>query len=104
MLVCLARDSFVRSFGDVGYITNQLTRQDRVYDVNGRVFLERLGRRPKTVEAVVGELAGVYPFAGPEELERDFVEFAGGLEREGYVVSGRTEREVAAKCRPSAMP
>ena len=97
MLVCLARDSFVRSFGDVGYITNQLTRQDRVYDVNGRVFLERLGRRPKTVEAVVGELAGVYPFAGSEELERDFVEFAGGLEREGYVVSGRTEREVAAK-------
>ena len=48
MLVCLARDSFVRSFGDVGYITNQLTRRDRVYDVNGRVFLERLSRRPKT--------------------------------------------------------
>lgn len=97
MLVCLARDSFVRSFGDVGYITNQLTRQDRVYDVNGRAFLERLGRRPKPMEAIVGELAGVYPFATPEELERDFLEFADGLEREGYVVSGRTERDIAEK-------
>ena len=97
MLICLARDSFVRAFGDFGYITSQLTRRDRAYDVNGKMFLERLSRNPKPIETIIGELRAIYPAADPAELRQDFLAFADELERDGFAVSGATEEEIAAR-------
>ncbi len=97
MLFCLTRDAFVRSFGDVGYITNQLTRRDRVYDVNGKMFLERLKRTPKPIASIVRELKEIYPAAQPDELERDFIEFAANLENEGLDCQAKCNREYLLK-------
>ena len=40
MLFSLTNDSFARAFGDIGYLTNQLNKSDRVYDQNGKFFID----------------------------------------------------------------
>ena len=97
MLVCLARDSFTRSFGEIGYITNQLTKQDRIYDSNGRIFLQQLSRNPKDFNQIISSLLGIYANVDREELAGDFADFINDLEGEGFVVSGMTEQEITAK-------
>ncbi len=97
MLICLAKDSFVRSYGDIGYITNQLTRQDKIYDVNGKIFLQQITRKPRPVEDIIDSLMEIYVGADYWEIKKDFSEFAGELESEKFVVSGESEEEINAK-------
>ncbi|MBQ3401931.1 MAG: radical SAM protein [Synergistaceae bacterium] len=56
MLVCLAKDSFVRIFEDIGYIVNKITRQDRIYDINGKIFLQQLTRKPKSTDKISAKM------------------------------------------------
>lgn len=72
MLVCLAKDSFIRSFGDIGYIINQLTKQDKIYDINGKIFLQEIIRKPKTIDEIIDNLMKIYTGADREELAGDF--------------------------------
>ncbi|MBQ7732855.1 MAG: PqqD family peptide modification chaperone, partial [Synergistaceae bacterium] len=97
MLVCRAKDSFVRAFGDIGYIVSQLTKQDRIYDINGKIFLQQISRKPKPIGEIVNGLMKIYTGAEREEIAGDFAEFVNDLEGEGFVVSGMTEDEINAK-------
>ncbi|MBQ3396344.1 MAG: radical SAM protein [Synergistaceae bacterium] len=97
MLVCLANDSFVRTFGDIGYITNQLTRQDRIFDINGKIFLQQLTRKPKNINVIIDDLMKIYTGADREEIAEDFAEFVNELEIESFIVSGMTEDEINAR-------
>lgn len=97
MLVCLANDSFVRSFGDIGYIVNQLTKQDRIFDINGNIFLQQLTRKPKSTDYIIDSLMKIYTGVNRQELAGDFAEFVNDLEYDGFIVSGITENEIAAK-------
>ena len=97
MYVCLAQDSFVRIFEDNGYITNQLTRQDKLYDLNGKIFLQQITRKPKLLSLIVESLSKIYSFVSHDELERDFSDFVFNLEKENYVVTGNDEREIEKK-------
>lgn len=97
MLVCLAEDSFVRSFGDIGYITNQRTKQDRIYDASGKIFLQQLSRNPKSTDDITDSLMEIFTGVSREELSADFAEFVNDLEAEGFIVSGMTEDEITAK-------
>ena len=96
LLVCLAKDSFVRTFGDVGYIFSQLTKEDRIYDINGKIFLQEITRKPKAIDEIIDDLMKVYTGADHDELAGDFWEFVNVLEAEGFVVSGMTEDEINA--------
>ena len=95
--MCLAKNSFVRSFGDIGYIISQLTKQDKIYDINGKIFLQQITRKPKYIDEIVNDLMKIYTEADREELAGDFAEFVNELEAEGFAVSGITEDEIAAK-------
>lgn len=97
MLICLAKDAFVRSFGDIGYIVSQLTKQDKIYDINGKIFLQQLTRKPKDINEIIDALMKIYTGADREELAGDFAEFVNELEAESFVVSGMTEEEINAK-------
>ena len=97
MLVCLAKDSFVRTFSDIGYIISQLTKQDRVYDENGKIFLQQLTRKPQDLNEIVNSLMKIYTGADREEIAGDFADFVNELEAESFVVSGMTEDEITAK-------
>lgn len=97
MLVCLAKDSFVRAFGDFSYITSQLVKQDRIFDVNGKIFLQHITRRPKSFDEIIDSLMKIYTGVSREELAGDFAEFVNDLEADGFIVSGMTEDEITAK-------
>ena len=59
LLICLNKDSFIREFGmlgEIGYIANQLTKRDKIYDMNGRIFLQQITRQPKALETITNDL------------------------------------------------
>ena len=50
MLIRQTKDTFIRRYGDIGYITNQLTKHDRVFNETGGDFLESINRTPKRID------------------------------------------------------
>ena len=97
MLVCITKDTFIRTFNnDIGYIYNQLTKKDRIYDANGRFFLNQLTRQPQDIKTIVRNLSLIYPYANTDDLDNDFRDFISDLESEGFVVSGESEQDISA--------
>lgn len=96
-LVRQCKDTFIRRFRDVGYITNQLTKHDRVYDGPGAVFLDQLSRHPKRVSDILDEMTTIFFGVNKDELHRDLLEFLDDLERDLFVVTGASEHELDCK-------
>ena len=49
MLVCQTKNTFIRYYDGEGYIMNQMTRYDRVYNETGTDFLHEISRTPKDI-------------------------------------------------------
>ena len=58
MLIRQSKNTFIRIYdnGQLGYITNQLTRHDRTYSESGAYFLQQITRVPKNTEFIIDEL------------------------------------------------
>lgn len=97
LLVCQSKDTFIRRFGNVGYITNQLTKHDRNYDETGADFLDRISRQPKAVEEIVNDILSLYKDISFEQLKSDFIEFIEDLEKNGFLITGNTHEELTFK-------
>ena len=93
-LIRLCADAFVRRYGDVGYVTNQLFKKDLLFDDIGADFLCALSRQPKTRDEIVAELAKLYKDAPLGDLGADFDEFIGDLAADGFVVRGGSPAEL----------
>ncbi len=91
------KDTFIRCYETIGYITNQLTKHDRNYNETGADFLEKINRDPKDIDIIVRELLPLYEDISFEELKTDFVEFVEDLENNGFVITGNTPEEITAK-------
>ena len=80
MLVRLSKNSFVRLYddGEIGYITNQLTRHDRTYDSVGADFLSVLSRQPKSIDDMVSSLKNIYE-VDADSLRNDLVDRVSSL-------------------------
>lgn len=98
MLARLSKNSFVRLYddGEIGYITNQLTRHDRTYDSIGAVFLSVLSRNPKSIEEMLCSLKNIYE-VDENLLRSDLVDFISDLSDNKFVVEGNTEEELNEK-------
>lgn len=81
--------------GTMGYINNQLTRHDRIYNETGADFLRQITREPQEIEQIVDRLAVLYK-APRGELAKDFRAFADDLVEHKFVVEGATPEECAA--------
>ncbi|MFA5217374.1 MAG: PqqD family peptide modification chaperone [Bacteroidales bacterium] len=97
MLIRQTKDTFIRRFSNIGYITNQLTKHDLNFNETGADFLGQICREPKQVDLIVGELLQLYEDISFKELKADFIEFIGELEKEGYVITGNSEEELDFK-------
>lgn len=97
ILVRQFKDTFIRKFGDIGYITNQLTKHDRVYDEVGALFLERITRAPKPIDAIIDELYPSFVDVSRDTIRHDFVEFVDDLEKDLFVVTGEAEEDMNRK-------
>ncbi|HCY40651.1 MAG TPA: radical SAM protein [Prolixibacteraceae bacterium] len=97
MLIRQTKDTFIRRYSNIGYITNQLSKHDLNFNETGADFLEKIGRIPKEIDLIVRELLPVYQDISFDELKVDFIEFVGDLEKQGFVVSGNTPEELDSK-------
>lgn len=97
MLIRQSKNSYIRTTKNYGYITNQLTRHDRVYDESGADLLKQISREPKDVDEIVKALAGLYKGVDFDALKADFMEFVESLAEDKFVVIGATAEELDAK-------
>jgi len=97
MKIRQTKDTFIRCFGNIGYITNQLTKHDQNYNETGADFLHIISREPKEIDLIVNELLQLYQDISFEELKDDFIEFAKDLEKSGFLLFGNTYEELNAR-------
>ena len=93
MLYRQCDNTFIRRYPGIGYVMNQLTRLDRVYDEIGSIFLGAIGRQPQTVEAITKRLLCEFIDISPEDLQVDVQAFVDSLVLDGFVVAGATPAE-----------
>ena len=91
------KDTFIRRYNDLGYITSQLSKRDRVYDEIGALFLSKINRTARTVDEIVDELHAQFSDVSREVLRADFGEFIQELAEEGFLVTGRSEADLDRK-------
>ncbi len=97
MFIKQTKESFIRRYGNYGYITNQLTKHDRNYNESGADFLDKITREAREIDKIVNELLSIYQNISLEELKKDFIEFVEDLEKDGFVITGNTTDELMAK-------
>lgn len=98
MLVRQSKNTFIRCYDEKGYITNQMTRFDRLYNETGADFLKQLSREPQEIDSIVDKLITLYGKSVTEEVLRsDFISFISDLERHLFVVTGDTKQECDSK-------
>lgn len=97
MLYRQSKDTFIREIGPYGYVTNQRSKRDRVFDNSGQVFLRQVKRSCRTVDDSVAALTDIFTDVTDDMVRPDFLDFLIYLEKYGFVVSGETEGEIEAK-------
>ena len=98
MLVRQSKNTFIRVYDNVGYITNQLTRYDRSYNETGADFLSKISREPRDIESIVLELHNLYgESVAFEKLKCDFEKFITDLEKYYFLVTGISKEECDKK-------
>ena len=98
MFVRQSKNTFIRCYDDKGYITNQLTRYDRIYNETGADFLNCITRNPKEIKVIIDDLSLLYGNSVPYvKLNHDFNEFVQDLEKFCFVVTGETPEECDEK-------
>ncbi len=95
MIVRQSNNTFIRFFFDKGYITNQLTRFDRIYNDTGADFLREISRTPRDVEEILDSLQKLYgDSVSRDELAKEFNAFVGDLVATKFLVAGNSEKEL----------
>jgi len=97
MLIRQSKNTFIRFYGDYGYITNQLTKRDLVLNESGKDFLKEISREPKNYDEIINNLLKLYKGVTKEEIENDFLELASLLTKQGFTVTGETVEELNDK-------
>ena len=94
MLIKQSQDTFIRKFGRLGYITNQLSKKDRVYDEAGSIFLSSLTRTVKSVDDIVNEILSQFADVTLDQVKPDIIDFLEELNKEGFIVAGKSAEEI----------
>jgi radical SAM protein with 4Fe4S-binding SPASM domain len=90
-------NTFIRLYGDIGFITNRDNNNDRVFDKSGAIFIKPLSRTPRQLSDIVSEIANEFVNVDRSVLEKDVVEFYSVLEEDYFVISGTDETELNKK-------
>ncbi len=94
-----------RNYNNFGYITdnrnyfykkiydNNFVVGDKIVSETGTIFLSVLSWRPQEISEIVLQIMNHIPGVGFDEINTDAKEFYDQLEKEGFIVSGRTSGE-----------
>ena len=98
MLVRQSKNTFIRSYFGKGYISNQLTRFDRIYNETGADYLNEISRVPQSVDDIIDKLHALYgDSVAPDDLKTEFLNFVDELVQTKFLVIGNTLDELDAR-------
>lgn len=93
-LVKLHPDAFSRFYEGVGYIINQFTRVNHLFDVHELTYLKAITRVPREADDIVADLQIQIADNPPEKIKANFYKLISVLENAKLVVTGRDRREL----------
>lgn len=97
MLIRQSKNTFIRLYFGKGYISNQLTRFDRIYNETGADFLSEITRNPQCIDDIIQRLQALYGDSVKHEaLESEFSSFVEELVKTKFLVIGETVKELDA--------
>lgn len=96
MLMRLAKQTFVRQYGDFTYLFGRVTAFDEVF-ASAEPFFRHVTREPREREEIIDAIAGEYEGADRGEVAKDFDELFAPMIAEGVVLTGETAEELDAK-------
>ena len=97
MLYRQKKDTYIRNYDGVGYITSTGLFNDRTVNESGTVFLCAVNRTPQSLDQLVDKILPQFVGVDRETLYNDAKEFYDILVEDGFLVSGETEDELNAK-------
>lgn len=98
MFVRQSKNTFIRFYFGKGYISNQLTRFDRIYNETGADYLKEISRIPQKVDDILDRLQTLYGDSVTyDSLKTEFLNFIDELVRTKFLVVGDTIEELDAR-------
>jgi radical SAM protein with 4Fe4S-binding SPASM domain len=96
MLYRQKKDTYIRNFDGVGYITSTGIFNDLCTNESGTVFLCALNRKPQTLDELVDKILPQFAGIDRKTVKIDAKEFYDNLVADGFIVKGETEEELNA--------
>ena len=88
------KDTYIRNYEGLGYITSTGIFNDRVVNESGTVFLCALSRKPQTLDELADKILPQFVGVDRETILADAQEFYDALVADGFIVKGETETEL----------
>lgn len=97
MLYRQKKDTYIRNYDGIGYITSTGIWNDRIVNRGGAVFLCALNRKGQTLEELADKILPQFVGVDRNTIISDAKEFYDNLVTDGFLVSGETEEELNEK-------
>ena len=94
MLYRQKKDTYIRNYDGIGYITSIGIFNDRVINESGTIFLCALSRKPQTLDELADKILPYFVDVDRETILVDAEEFYDTLVEDGFIVKGETIEEL----------
>lgn len=91
------KDTYIRNFDGVGYITSTGIFNDRCTNASGTIFLCALNREPQTLDELVDKILPQFINVERDVIKNDAEEFYEKLVEDGFIIKGESVEELNAK-------
>lgn len=96
MLIRLARQGYIRQYGNFTYVFGKVNSFDQVYD-GAEAFTRFITRVPAEKEDILNKIYALYPDVDQNRIAADFNEFITPLIDSGILLCGETSQELDAR-------
>ena len=97
MLYRQKKDTYIRNYDGVGYITSTGLFNDRCTNESGTVFLCALSRKAQTLDELVDKIIPQFTGVDRGIIKADAQEFYDALVQDGFIIKSETEGELNKK-------
>ena len=93
MMYRLKKDTYIRNYDGLGYITSTGIFNDRVFNSSGCVFLMALSREFQTIDQLVDKILTQFIDADREIIQTDAIGFYDALAEDGFILKITSEED-----------
>ena len=91
------KDTYIRNYDGVGYITSTGIFNDRLVNKSGTVFLTALSRTPQTLDELADKILQSFIGVDKKTILKDAEEFYEALIQDGFIIKGNSAAELDAQ-------